>query len=113
MIRHRIRRSHYGRAIVVVAGYDRPLRRLFLQVLRCCATRTSRSTCADDILHDRLHEPALDWSAIDTLTDKFAALGIVVPESLIEDVHLDPRFNAGNRVVRHHADQLSEVLRAG
>ncbi len=73
----------------------------------------SRSTCADDILHDRLHEPALDWSAIDTLTDKFAALGIVVPESLIEDVHLDPRFNAGNRVVRHHADQLSEVLRAG
>ena len=73
----------------------------------------SRSTCADDILHDRLHEPALDWSAIDTLTDKFAALGIVVPESLIEDVHLDPRFNAGNRVVEHYVDQPAVVRAAG
>jgi len=35
-----------------------------------------------------------------------------VPESLIEAVHLDQCFNAGNRVVRHHADRPPEVLMA-
>ena len=34
MSRHHVRLSHCGGSIVVVAGYDRPLRHLFLQVLR-------------------------------------------------------------------------------
>ena len=110
MSRHHIRLSQCGRAIVVVAGYDRPLRQLFLQVLR---DEESRPTCEDDILYDSLHEPALDWSVIGTLTDQLAKLGIAVPESLIEAVYLDQRFNTGNHVVRHHADQPPEVLLAG
>jgi hypothetical protein len=57
MSRHHIRLSHCGGAIVVVAGYDRPLRQLFLQVLR---DEESRPTCEDDILYDSLHEPALN-----------------------------------------------------
>ena len=48
-----------------------------------------------------------------TLTDKLATLGIAVPESLIEAVYVDQCFNAGNRVVRHHADRPPEVLMAG
>jgi hypothetical protein len=47
------------------------------------------------------------------LTDKLVTLGIAVPESLIEAVHLDQCLNAGNRVVRHHADRPPEVLMAG
>ena len=110
MSRHHIRLSQCGRAIVVVAGYDRPLRQLFLQVLR---DEESRPTCEDDILYDSLREPALDWSVIGTLTDQLVKLAIAVPESLIEAVYLDQRCNAGNRVVRHHADQPPEVLTAG
>jgi len=110
MSRHHIRLSHGGRAIVVVAGYDRPLRQLFLEVLR---DEEGRPTCEDDVLYDSLHEPALDWSDIGTLTDKLVTLGIAVPDSLIEEVYLDQCFNAGNRVVRHHIDQPPEVLMAG
>lgn len=95
---------------MVVAGYDRPLRQLFLQVLR---DEDGRHTCEDDILYDSLHEPALDWRLIGTLSDKLVTLGIAVPESLIEAVHLDQCLNAGNRVVRHHADRPPEVLMAG
>ena len=38
---------------------------------------------------------------------------LAVPESLIEAVHRDQCFNAGNRVVRHYADQPPEVLLTG
>lgn len=110
MSRHHVRLSHCGGAIVVVAGYDRPLRQLFLQVLR---DEDCRLTCEDDMLYDSLHEPALDWGVISTLTDKLVMLDITVPESLIEAVYLDQRFNTGNRVVRHHADRPPEVLMAG
>ena len=110
MSRHHIRLSHCGGAIVVVAGYDRPLRQLFLQVLR---DEEGRPICGDDVLYDSLHEPALDWSVIGTLTDKLAAHDITVPDSLIEGVYLDQCLNAGNRVVRHYANQPPEVLLAG
>lgn len=35
MSRHHIQHMHEERAVLVVAGYDRPLRELFLQILRC------------------------------------------------------------------------------
>ena len=110
MSRHHIRLSHCGGAIVVVAGHDRPLRQLFLQVLR---DEDGKLTCEDDILYDSLHEPALDWGVISTLTHKLVMLDIAVPESLIEAVYLDQCLNTGNRVVRHHADRPPEVLMAG
>jgi hypothetical protein len=110
MSRHHVCLMHQGRAILVVAGYDRPLRQLFLEVLR---HDKCRPTGEDDILYDSLHEPALGWTVIGTLTDKLAALGIVVPQSLIEAVCLDQRVDAGNRVVRHHADQPPEVMATG
>ena len=106
MSRHHVRLSHCGSAIVVVAGYDRPLRQMFLQVLR---DEDGRLACEDDILYDSLHEPALDWTMISTLTGKLHALGIEVPASLIEAVHSDQCFNAGNIVVRYHAGQPTEL----
>ena len=35
MSRHNIRLMYAGRPVLVVAGYDRPLRELFLQIFRC------------------------------------------------------------------------------
>ena len=110
MSRHHIRLMHQGQPVLVVAGYDRPLRELFLQVFLC---QESGPAGDDDIVYDSLHEPALDWTVIGTLTDKLTALGICVPEKLIEAVYLDQRFTTGNRVVRHHADRPPEVLMAG
>ena len=110
MSRHHIRLMHQGQPVLVVAGYDRPLRELFLQVFLC---QESGPAGDDDIVYDSLHEPALDWTVIGTLTDKLTALGICVPEKLIEAVYLDQCFNTGNRVVRHHADRSPEVLMAG
>ena len=52
MSRHHIRLSHCGGAIVVVAGYDRPLRQLFLQVLR---DAEGRPMCEDDVLLSLIH----------------------------------------------------------
>ena len=109
MSRHHIRLSHCGGAIVVVAGYDRPLRQLFLQVLR---DEDGRHTCEDDILYDSLHEPALDWGVISTLTDKLVMLDIEVPESLIEAVcvlgsvfqHRQPRGSTPCRPAAGSAD---------
>lgn len=110
MSRHHVRLMHQGQPVLVVAGYDRPLRELFLQVFLC---QESGPAGEDDIVYDSLHEPALDWTVIGTLTEKINALGIFVPEELIEAVYLDQRFNAGNIVVRHHADQSPEAMMVG
>ncbi len=101
MSRHHIQLMHAGRPILVVAGYDRPLHELFLQVF---CYRTNLPTGENEIIYDSLHEPALDWTVIGTLTGKLDALGIEVPANLIEAVYLDQRFTAGNIVVWHHAN---------
>jgi hypothetical protein len=47
---------HEGRAVLVVAGYDRPLRELFLQILRC---QENVLPGEDEIVYDRLDEYAI------------------------------------------------------
>lgn len=109
MSRHHIRLMHEGRAVLVVAGYDRPLRELFLQVFRCQENLFSGE---DEIVYDSLHEPSLDWTDIGTLTEKLSNLEICLPKEMIEAVYLDQRFNAGNTVVGHHVDQTANKNRA-
>lgn len=102
MSRHYIRLMHEGRAVMVVAGYDRPLRELFLQVFR---GQENLLPGEDEVVYDSLHEPGLDWTDIGTLTEKLRNLIIGVPQELIEAVYLDQRFNAGNTIVEYHGDQ--------
>lgn len=109
MSRHHIRLMHEGQAVLVVAGYDRPLHELFLQVFRC---HKSMVPGKDEIVYDSLHEPGLDWTDIGTLTEKLSNLEICVPQELIEAVYLDQRFNAGNTVVKHHIDQAPKAKTA-
>ena len=56
MSRHNIRLMYAGRAVLVVAGYDRPLRELFLQVFRC---QENVLPGEDEIVYDRLDEHAI------------------------------------------------------
>lgn len=116
MSRHILHLVHEGRKLTVVAGYDRPLRTLFLHVLQdgngddCRDSRDSRD---EVFVYDSELEPALDWTDINVVADKLAALGIEPPASLIEWIFLDQCFNAGNRVVEHHLDRPASVLHAG
>ncbi|HCE27544.1 MAG TPA: hypothetical protein DET46_00965 [Comamonadaceae bacterium] len=109
MSRHILRLVHEGRNRTVVAGYDRPLRTLFLHVLQ-----DGEADSRDEVLiYDSELEPELDWSDVNVVADKLTALGIEPPAGLIEGIFLDQCFNAGNRVVEHHLDRPPSVLHAG
>jgi len=107
---HSVRTRYRGREVVVVAGYDRPLNDLFLQVL---GHEDAPQAVEECVLYSSLHEPQHDWTDINTVSDKLIELGIEVPDSLLEAVYLDQLFHAGNRMVRHHLNQPPEVLLAG
>ncbi|QDL38547.1 hypothetical protein [Rhodoferax sediminis] len=103
--------THYrGRKVVVVAGYDRALNDLFLQVLGHEDAPRAVEEC---VLYSSLHEPHRDWTDINAVSDKLTELGIEVPDSLLEAVYLDQLFHAGNRMVRHHLNQPPEVFLVG
>ncbi|CAM3996139.1 hypothetical protein [Paracidovorax anthurii] len=110
MSRHLLRCACEGRELVVVAGYDRPLRELYLRVVRETDTLPQQG---EETVYDSLGESGLDWTDINTLADKLAALGIEPPASLMDGIFLDQCFNAGNRIVEHHIDRPPVVLHAG
>lgn len=110
MSQHSVHTQHRDQKVVVVAGYDRPLNDLFLQVL---AHEDAPQVVEERVLYTSLHEPQRDWTDINTVSDKLTELGIEVPDSLLEAVYLDQLFHAGNRMVRHHLNQPPEVLLVG
>ena len=110
MSQHSVRTRYQDDEVVVVAGYDRPLNDLFLQVL---AHEDAPQVIEERVHYSSLHEPQRDWTDINTVSDRLTELGIEVPDSLLEAVYLDQLFHAGNRMVRHHLNQPPEVLLAG
>jgi hypothetical protein len=110
MSRHILHLVHAGQAVTVVSGYDRPLRELFLHVVRNSDAALPQE---ETFLYDSLAEPWLDWTDINTVADKLESLGIEPPASLIQGIFLDQCLNAGNRVVEHHADRPPAVLHTG
>lgn len=110
MSQHSVCTRYQGDEVVVVAGYDRPLNDLFLQVLGHEDASQAMEEC---VLYSSLHEPQHDWTDINTVLDKLTELSIEVPDSLLEAVSLDQLRHVGNRMVRHHLNQSPEVLLAG
>ena len=107
MSRHHAHALCGARDVLVVAGYDRPLHEVFLQVL----TAHDRDPGAEEeVLYASVHEPWRDWTDFATVTGQLARLGIVVRDSLLKAVRLDQRNEAGNRVVQHHTDRPPTVL---
>ena len=97
-----------GRAVRVVAGYDRRLDELFLQV------------------HDELDEDSPEedddavyffappgWTSVQSIAGALARLEITVPPTFIAGIEEDQRNCAGNRVVRHRFDGDATVVHAG
>ena len=110
MSRHHVRARCGDQSVLVVAGYDRPLRELFLQVL---VDAGADAAAEDQFLYASLHEPWRDWTDLSTLTGQLATLGIAVPDSLVQAVCSDQLRQAGNRVVEHHADRAPTIILAG
>lgn len=108
MSRHITRSHHNGKPVLVVAGYDRPLRELFLNVI-LEASDTAPKNAAEAFVYDSLEEPQKDWTDINTLSETLKCLGIEVPPSLIEQTHFDQAFNVGNRIVGHPAIQAGDA----
>ena len=106
MSRHHVQARCGQRDVLVVAGYDRPLRELFLQVLGSGRT----DGLDDDEIYASLNDPWRDWTNVATVTEQLERLGIEVPRSLMQAVRLDQVLDAGNRVVEHHADRPPTVL---
>jgi len=107
MSRHHAHARCGARNVLVVAGYDRPLHEVFLQVL---TAHDGDPGADEDVLYASVHEPWRDWTDVATVTGQLARLGIVVPDSLLKAVQLDQRNEAGNRVVEHHTDRPPTVL---
>ena len=107
MSRHHVQPCHGERNVLVVAGYDRRLRELFLQVL---VEPIGTSVADDEIVYASLNDPWRDWTNVATVTEQLERLGIEVPRSLMQAVRLDQALDAGNRVVEHHADRPPTVL---
>ena len=107
MSRHDAQARCGARDVLVVAGYGRPLREVFLQVL---TAHEGDPGAEEDVLYASLHEPWRDWTDLATVIGQLARLGIVVPDSLLVAVRLDQRHHAGNRVVEHHTDRPPTVL---
>lgn len=110
MSQHSTPTRYRDQAVVVVAGYDRPLNDLFLQVL---SDEDAPPAQEERVLYSSIHEPGLDWTDINTVSAKLTELGIEVPDSLLEAIYLDQIFQVGNLVVQHHHDQPPEVLLVG
>ena len=107
MSRHHVQSRCVQRDVLVVAGYDRPLRELFLQVL---VEPIGPAAADDEIVYASIHEPWRDWTDVATVTEQLGRLGIEVPSSLMQAVRLDQALDAGNRVLEHHADRPPTVL---
>ena len=100
MSRHHAQARCGARDVLVVAGYDRPLHEVFLQVL---TAHRSDPGAEEDVLYTSVHEPWRDWTDVATVTGQLARLGVL--DSLLKAVRQDQRSEVGNRVVEHHTDR--------
>lgn len=98
MSRHLIESYREHVPVLVVAGYDRPLRSLYLQVWE---DPTAHSHVDQSILYASHLDLSRDWSDIDSVAEVLERLAIVVPDSFIAALQEDQCHNRGNRISHH------------
>jgi hypothetical protein len=99
-----------GRSVRVVAGYDRRLDELFLQV----HDETAAASADDEEDENAVFFFAPPgWRSVQLITDTLERLGIVVPQTFVTGFAEDQRTFAGNRVVRHRLDGEPTVVLPG
>lgn len=98
MSRHIVQSYRDDTPVCVVAGYDRPLRTLYLQVWE---DPDARSRCDQSVLFASHLDARRDWSDIDSVADALARLSIPVPEGFLDAVFEDQVMQRGN-LLRYH-----------
>jgi len=105
MSQHSFNTTLEGRPVIVVVGYERPLRGFFCFVEKCDADDTEE----DEFVYSNLNDLKLaSCYGLSKLLDHFKGvlheLGLQVSTSMFEQSELDMLGNMGNRCVSHTAD---------
>ncbi len=105
MSQHSFNTTLEGRPVIVVVGYDRPLRGFFCFVEKCDADDEGE----DEFVYSNLNDLRLAScyglsKSLDYFKGVLQELGMQVPASMFEQSELDMRGNVGNRCVSHTAD---------
>ena len=105
MSQHSFSTTLEGRPVIVVVGYDRPLRGFFCFVEKCDIDGEDE----DEFVYSNLNDLKLGScyglsKSLDYLKGVLQELGLQVPASMFEQSELDMLGNVGNRCVSHTAD---------
>lgn len=98
MTRHVIRSHRGSDPVQVVAGYDRPLRALYLQVWD---DPDAHSRVDQVVLYASHLDRRRDWSRLDSVAEVLDTLLIPVPSSFLDALDEDQALDRGNRVTHH------------
>jgi len=104
MSQHSFNTTLEGRPVIVVVGYDRPLRGFFCFVEKCDADDDG-----DEFVYSTLNDLKLAScyglsKSLDYFKGVLHELGLRVPTSMFEQSELDMLGNVGIRCVSHAAD---------
>ena len=112
MSQHSFNTTLEGRPVIVVVGYDRPLRGFFCFVEKCDADADAdedEDEDEDEFVYSNLNDLKLAScyglsKSLDYFKGVLHGLGLQVPTSMFEQSELDMLGNVGNRCVSHTAD---------
>ena len=104
MSRHSLRIEYQGRAVVVLAGWDRPSKGYFLSV-----DFQDVEDDDDDLIYSSQFDAELIPSYGFTpdlayFAAQLATLQVPVPQRMLDELARDGRDNAGNRIVEYDVD---------
>lgn len=107
MSQHSFNTTLEGRPVIVVVGYDRPLRGFFCFVEKCDADADTDED-EDEFVYSNLNDLKLAScyglsKSLDYFKGVLHGLGLQVPTSMFEQSELDMLGNVGNRCVSHTA----------
>jgi hypothetical protein len=102
MSQHRFASLLDGHPVLVFAGYDRPLRELFVNVY--CGGEDG----GEETLYSSIHDPGRNWADPWTVIARLAELHIAAPPSLLEPLADDQREEAGNKLAFHYFERPPE-----
>lgn len=105
MSQHYFKTSHKGFPITVVLGWDRPIQHFFMQIEKPAELVDDTARVLDEnLLYSNLYEKDPFGHDLDYYHEVLKHFQISVPDSMFNEVWIDSVRNAGNRFVKHEAD---------
>lgn len=99
MSQHYFKSMHQGRPVQILMGWDRPLQGFFMVVERLDATDDDVALLYSNLDDDTLENAHPDDLAV--FQARLTALGLTVPDKMLEEIRQDQAANVGNKVMRH------------